>query len=122
MPLIRHVLFSVCGGYSMTSFYNDSVRLGREAEKKYPNRKKNSGTVWAWWGPSQPPTTFTQDIRETIIENEVMCALALAAMVLAGGFPALLGGFASFLLEGPDGPARYMQIRDTYRDVIEGNF
>jgi hypothetical protein len=116
---IRNTVFSFCGGYTMTSFYNDAVRLGRqaEAEGKRSNKKTSS---FAWWGSKQPPTTFSQDVRETIIENEVACAIGLAAFVLAGGYAALAGGFASFMLEGPDGPARYEELRSTYRELVNG--
>ena len=113
---VRNTIFSFCGGYTMTSFYNDAVRLGRQNIDK---PKKSSGRR-LWWGTAPPPTTFSQDARETIIENEVACALALAAIVLAGGLSAMAGGFMSFMLEGPDGPQRYLQLRDAFRDLRDG--
>jgi hypothetical protein len=127
--LIRSSLFNFCGGYTMTSFYNDAVRLGRLADGKNGSsgaagstNKKSSVPKVLWWGSTPPPTTLSQDARETIVNNEVACALALSAVLLAGGFFALLGGFASFMLEGPDGPQRYRQLKDSVRDVTNGDF
>jgi hypothetical protein len=118
---VRSTVFSFCGGYTMTSFYNDAVRLSQvdPAHRKHPQSHNSPAKRrFLSWGTNPPPTTFTQDVRETIMENEVACALLLAAIVLAGGMSATAGGFMSFVLEGPDGPERYKQIRDTYRAAL----
>eukprot|EP00672_Neobodo_designis_P026787 CAMPEP_0174850606 /NCGR_PEP_ID=MMETSP1114-20130205/20351_1 /TAXON_ID=312471 /ORGANISM="Neobodo designis, Strain CCAP 1951/1" /LENGTH=55 /DNA_ID=CAMNT_0016085075 /DNA_START=51 /DNA_END=215 /DNA_ORIENTATION=- len=40
---IRNVTFSFFGGYAMTSFYNDAVRLGRlDAKKRVASGMGNS--------------------------------------------------------------------------------
>ena len=110
---IRNTVFSFFGGYALTSFYNDSVRLGKLSGEKN-GRKIN------WWGRNEPPATFSQDVRQTIIENETICALALALFVVSGGLSAMSGAIASFVLEGPDGPDRYKEVRTTYRKAIAG--
>ena len=121
---IRNVTFSFCGGYTMTSFYNDAVRLGREDAAKHKIKGGATGGTtsktrrFLFWGGNPPPVTFTQDVRMTIVENEVACALVLAAVILAGGMSATAGGFISFVLEGPEGPERYKQIKDTYRAAL----
>lgn len=107
---VRHTVFNFCGGYTVTSFYNDSVRLSREAPAK-------SRAVW--WGRSAPPTTPSTDVRQLVMDNETATAAVLVLLVCAGGLSAMTGGLCSFVLEGPDGPVRYVQAKQEMKRLFE---
>lgn len=117
---VRHSTFSFLGGYTVTSFYNETIRN----HKKNNNTKLGGGIEAALTSAArqqklrQNNLTFSDDIRAVITGYEMPCAAALLCMVIAGGVFATVGACFSFGVEGPHGPENYVRLKQAVKEVL----